>query len=97
MAKRKPDKLSQEVAMALAAGMSYGKWKAMQQPVAVEEKPIPEGWRKCEYCGKPFKKAYGKRYCDLECREQAYKPRAIELQREQMRKYRERNGWRNEK
>ena len=30
--KKKPDKLSQEVSMALAAGMSYGKWKA-KQPV----------------------------------------------------------------
>ena len=30
-----PDKLAQDAAAALAAGMSYGKWKAMQEPVKI--------------------------------------------------------------
>jgi hypothetical protein len=39
MAKKKPDKLAQEVSMAIAAGMSYGKWKAMQGCTEPTEKP----------------------------------------------------------
>lgn len=92
MARKKPDKLAQDVSKAIAAGMSYGKWKAMQEPVKVE-KEIPEGWRVCEYCGKPFKKKHGKRFCDMDCRQKAYLPRYNELKAESMRKYRERNGW----
>ena len=92
MAKKKTDKLAQDVSKAIAAKMSYGKWMAMQQPVKAE-KEIPEGWVKCEYCGKPFRKHYGKRFCDLTCRQQAYLPRYNEIKQENARKYRERNGW----
>lgn len=93
MARQKmPDRLTQEVSMAIAASMSYGKWKAMQQPVKVEEKPIPKGWKKCEYCGKPFKPKCSQKFCDMYCREQAYKPRRNEILRESARKYRERKG-----
>lgn len=94
---KKPDKLSQDVSKALAANMSYGKWKAMQEPVAVGEKPIPEGWAKCEYCGKLFKKKRGQRFCDLYCRNQAYSTRQKEYNAEYRRKYRERNGWKDGK
>ena len=91
------DKLAINAMLAKQANMSYGKWMAMQKPVQLEEKPIPEGWRKCEFCGKPFKKSHGKRFCDIYCREQAYKPRENELKAENMRKYRERNGWKDER
>lgn len=87
MVKKKPDKLSQEVAMALAANMSYGKWKAMQKPVKpVVNVEIPEGWRKCEYCGKPFKGGKGKRFCDEICRRTAYEKSG--KPKEYMKKYR---------
>ena len=89
MAKTKEqDKLSQEVAMALAAGMSYGKWKALQPPVTVK-KELPEGWRYCPQCGKPFKSGQGKRFCDIYCRTKAYAPKARECNR---RNYRRKKG-----
>lgn len=53
MERSKMDKLSREVAMAREAGMSYGKWKAMQ-PV-VEPAPKRVGRTVvCAYCGKEF-------------------------------------------
>lgn len=88
------DRLARNAMLAKQAGMSYGKWKAMQEPVKVDENYVPEGWRKCEYCGKAFKKANGKRFCDISCREKAYEPRYRERKLEYMRKYRERNGFR---
>lgn len=80
MGKKKPDKLSQDAAKALAAGMSYGKWKAMQQPVSTEN-GIPEGWKACPQCGKPFRPTRGKKYCEPYCRSMAYYDRQIEIQR----------------
>lgn len=70
--KQKIDKLAQEVAMALAAGMSYGKWKAMQDPVKCE-KPKDCELVVCKYCGKQFKPKVKKRqiYCDIYCQKKA--------------------------
>lgn len=78
--KKKPDKLSQDVAKALAAGMSYGKWKAMQQPVETE-KGLPEGWKICPQCGKKFRSSQGKKYCEAYCRNQAYYEKDLEIQK----------------
>lgn len=73
--KNEPDKLAQDAAAALAAGMSYGKWKASQQRVEVTP-VIPDGWRQCDYCGKYFKPRGGaQRFCDIECRTASYKER----------------------
>ena len=72
--KNKPDKLAQDVSQAIAAGMSYGRWKAMQ-PIATTASKLPDGWRKCEYCRKPFKGVQGKRFCDVTCQKQSYKER----------------------
>jgi hypothetical protein len=80
MARKKPDTLAQEVAMALAAGMSYGKWKALQAIVTVQ-KELPEGWKICPQCGKPLKSSCGKRFCDIDCRTKAYAPKARECNR----------------
>ena len=45
MNKKEPDKLAQDAAAARAANMSYGKWKAMQEPVKpatrkIEKRPV---------------------------------------------------------
>ncbi|MBQ2785850.1 MAG: hypothetical protein IJF02_05055 [Oscillospiraceae bacterium] len=86
--KKEPDKLAQEVAQALACGMSYGKWKAMQDPVKIEKK-LPEGWKACEWCGKHFKPktARPQKYCEVNCQRAASKLRHNEymsVRREKM-------------
>ena len=70
------DNLTSNAMLAKAAGMSYGQWKALQPPQEPKEKELPEGWVKCEYCGKPFKKQHGKRFCDIVCRQENYESRA---------------------
>ena len=90
MAKKEMDKLSREVAQALACGMSYGKWKAKQEPVKIVKQEYPADWRLCEHCGKPFKPVQGKRFCDIYCRDRAYRKKQNEIMREYMRKYRTR-------
>lgn len=94
MAKKKPmDKLSWENAQALAAHMSYGKWKAKQAPVKIEKvEVIPEGWCKCEYCGKVFKPTIKRpqKFCDTVCREKSYYPKKRVQQTEYMREYKAR-------
>lgn len=85
------DRLAMNAMLARQAGMSYGKWKAMQEPVQIVKPDCPEGWVKCEYCGKPFKKFGGKkRFCDIYCRERAYYEKGKVIKREYTRKYRER-------
>ena len=70
--KKEPDKLSREVAQALACGMSYGKWKAMQDSVKIEKKEIPDGYKKCKGCGELFiAKDVRQLYCDGVCRHEA--------------------------
>lgn len=75
--KKKPDKLAQDAAAARAAGMSYGKWKALQSEPVKEKKGIPEGWLVCKYCGKPFKPKVKRNqiYCEAYCQAEAQKER----------------------
>ena len=87
MARKKTDKLAEDVKKAIAAGMSYGKWKATQEPVK-PEKTIPEGWKVCEYCGKPFKPVGGQKFCEIYCREQAYSKKASDIRAEYRKKWR---------
>lgn len=68
------DKLAQDTSKAIAAGMSYGKWKAMH-PQAAARPAIPDGCMLCEYCGKPFKAKHNKRFCNDLCREASYRER----------------------
>jgi hypothetical protein len=95
MARKKMDKLSQEVAKALACGMSYGKWKAMQKPVKIVPKKIPdefqEHWSTCEYCGKQFKLKTRRpqRFCDVTCQKNAYYENNRERMLEYCAKYRQ--------
>ncbi len=69
------DKLASEVAQALAARMSYGKWKALQKPVEIEKPPIPDGWMACSWCGEKFKVKRNKLYCGANCQTEAWKAR----------------------
>ena len=79
--KKKPDKLSLDAAEARAAGMSYGKWKALQGEPVIVEKKIPAGWSVCKYCGKPFKPRVGsaQKYCEEFCQRSAYTERRKKL------------------
>ena len=82
------DNLAREAMIARQSGMTYGQWKASQPIVVTDEYEVPEGWRKCEYCGKLFKKHSSKRFCDLDCREKNYAPRLKVIKAENERKRR---------
>lgn len=77
MAKKKElDKLTRENMQALAAGMSYGKWKAMQPVVPIEPKKPLEIYKEftCEICGRTIIRFDGRtqKYCGANCRYIAY-------------------------
>ena len=98
MAKKEMDQLTKDCIAARKAGMTYGRWKAMQdKPVVIEKKEeTPEGWKTCLRCGKPFKASkYGKgqKYCEYECQRAAQSERKREKMREY---YRERMAERRE-
>lgn len=93
MAKKKePDKLAQDAAAALAAGMSYGKWKALQENPEPEKKKdgLPEGWKFCKRCGKPFKARKTQVYCEISCQRETAIEKDRERHNERQRQYRER-------
>lgn len=93
------DRLARNAMLAKQANMSYGKWKALQPIVPiVREETIPEGYKKCELCGKPFKPYKGlQKYCDGSCRVQAYYEKQLEQQRNYRRKKKaEREGKKDE-
>ena len=74
---KKMDKLTLDAAAALAAGMSYGKWKAMQ-PTPAKPKPVPvlpDGWKQGPWCNVHFKANGNQKYCDIQCQKQAQKAR----------------------
>ena len=95
MAKKKEmDNLAKDAAAALAAGMSYGKWKAMQDnPVVIEKKEVlREGWKVCPVCGKKFKlNKYGSRqiYCEIGCQKKAQYERTKEKEVQRVQAWRE--------
>ena len=83
------DRLAMNAMLARQAGMSYGKWKALQPVLPPEPKPTPEGWRECLVCGKPFKPRGGaQKYCDLSCREKHHDKQKNAKRAEYMRQYR---------
>lgn len=94
--KKEMDNLAKDAAAALAAGMSYGKWKALQENPVVEEKneDSPKGWKVCPRCGKSFKPnkwGSGRQiYCDVGCQMEANAERNRERNLERQRLYRER-------
>lgn len=49
-------------------GVRYGAWRAAQGDVLIfTGSGIPEGWRKCKHCGKPFKPYNNQQYCEVRC------------------------------
>ena len=70
---KKKDKLAQDVSKAIAANMSYGKWKAMQEHPVKAKEEIPEGWKVCLWCGKPYKPKTRRTqfYCEAVCQREA--------------------------
>ena len=94
MAKYKePDRLSRESSMALAAGMSYGKWKALQSIIYLHTDNIPKDeipngrTRACQTCGILFSltsRGTGvKKFCSDDCREYFYRKRAEQIRKAQ--------------
>ena len=64
-------------------GCHYGAWRATRGDVLVV-KENPDGWKKCEWCGKPFKPYNQQRFCEAYCQERAayerYKQRKKEAE-----------------
>jgi transposase-like protein len=88
MAKKKKamDNLARDAAAALAAGMSYGRWKALHpytKDKEEQESEVPEGWFICKHCGKQFKPRSGtqQRYCEPWCQKEAQRERDRERKR----------------
>lgn len=93
------DNLAKNAMLAREANMTYGKWKALQyqQQQKQETQPepkrdIPEGWKRCEWCGKPFKPKTKRKqmYCEVSCQQQAQYYRNHDKELEIQRRYRER-------
>mgnify|MGYP003297937051 CR=1 FL=1 len=83
MAKKKePDRLTQAVLQAQAAGLSYGKWKAMQPRVEIpKKKPVADYVvMTCAFCGCEFVNGNNRRtkYCGDRCRARAESQRRFE-------------------
>lgn len=91
MAKNEPDRLSIESSMALAAGMSYGKWKALKKtpteiPTDIKLPATKRGVKRkfiCQWCGKEYVRYDNKKtkYCCEDCQHAAYKKRNRECAR----------------
>ena len=67
------DNLSRDAAAALAAGMSYGDWKAQHpktNPDHLQMVTGYEGEKLCRICGQPLPKGRSK-YCSEECAKEA--------------------------
>lgn len=71
------DNLARDSSMAIAAGMSYGKWKALHPHTSgiiperpkEKEKKNTKPVRLCRWCGKeiPASAHGGRKYCDADC------------------------------
>ena len=84
------DNLAREAMLAKKAGMSYGKWKAMQEPKKPKKKPVPENWLVCEYCGKQFKPTTKRpqRFCEHFCQVMSYREKNREKNNAKVREWR---------
>lgn len=64
-------------------GVHYGTWRAAQGDVLIV-KEIPEGFKKCEYCGELYKPKSKRlqKYCGAVCQTRASNKRFKEKQKE---------------
>lgn len=89
--KKELDKLSRDAAAARAAGMTYGKWKALQpaQPATASEEVRPTGKYEftCAFCGKKFYRSdrTPRKYCSDDCRDSGYRATKSEREKAQRR------------
>ncbi len=96
MAKKKQlDKLSLDMIECQKAGFGvhYGAWKATQIPKKIEPKGLPDGWKKCAYCGKPFKPKTKRiqYYCEAQCQAAAQREKDKDKRAIYKREWKERN------
>ncbi len=91
------DNLARCAMLAKRDGMSYGQWMAMygEKVINKKEEPVlPPGWKLCEGCGKPFQAKRQQRFCEISCRDQAYKrnhrEKMLERNRKALQRYYER-------
>lgn len=89
--KREPDNLAKDATRALAAGMSYGKWKAGHPHTKDDVIYIPPpNTKPCEICGTPMRKGGRvKKFCCEECAYIARKMRNKEYRQRQKEKKKE--------
>lgn len=76
MSSRVPDKLAQDAMAACAAGMSYGKWKALQGAnKANEGAHAAQTGKRCAWCGCLMPEDTRKICCSEECRRKRHAER----------------------
>ena len=79
---RPMDRLSRDSCAAIAAGMSYGKYKAQNPhtdgPDGIENIPKVRVQKKCEWCGTVIMaKDRRRKYCSVECMRYANKQKSL--------------------
>ena len=87
--KKELDKLTKDAIAARAAGMTYGKYKALQpvmsggQMASEQMQPAGQYEFTCAFCGKTFYRnsKLPRKYCSDDCRDSGY--RKIKSEREQ--------------
>lgn len=83
------DNLAKCAFLAKKAGMSYGNWMAIygEKITRKKEVVIPEGWKLCECCKKPFRGKPNQRFCEPHCRNSTYQKQYSESHRDRIREY----------
>ena len=80
------DNLARNAMLARQAGMSYGKWKALQPRVDPAKKEVKSEWeRVCPVRGETFirKDNRTQTYCNMYCKEEAWKERYRQRKRKE--------------
>ena len=68
MAKKEMDQLTKDCIEARKAGMTYGKWKAMQPPRETDPKKEKQSNKRCRVCGTMIPMTSKRMvYCSYEC------------------------------
>ena len=88
------DKLTLDSTAAIAAGMSYGKWKALHPVSPYQERVYTDVETKvCHHCGKTYPVVNrGTKYCGDECRRAVINKRKVEQNRKRRLEREKNNG-----